>query len=291
MMELYFSTGAFESQSPLKIYEECRELGVGMELTSSFRPSKRLIEEVGELNVATGEVLVHNYFPPPETAFVLNLAATDLEILEASKDHCRRAMELCAAIGAPFYSVHAGFAMNLRPAQLGQPEQQAALGVEHLVPVEDARSVFRQSVLELADHACKLNLRLLLENNVISPVQAAAGRAESLLLTHPEETRRFFEDLRHPAAGFLLDVAHAKVSGRALGFDPMAFFFELEEFLGALHLSDNDGQRDNNQMFGPDAWFRNALKGLNGVPKVVEVYRLSCEQRRAQLAVLSDFVQ
>jgi sugar phosphate isomerase/epimerase len=290
-MEIFYSTGAFESQSPLAISEECKSLGVGMELTSSFAPNEQLMKEVMDLDMMDGSLLVHNYFPPPPEPFVLNLAATDPNILSASLAHCRRAMNLCAAKSVAFYSVHAGFAMNLSPAQLGQPEQQAALGQGFLIPIEKARGIFRESVLELADFAKGLGLRLLLENNVITPVQAAAGRAETLLLTHPDEARRFFDELQHPAVGFLLDVAHAKVAGRALAFDPMDFLRLLEVHLTAFHLSDNDGMRDNNQMFSREAWFLPALKSFGAMPKVIEVYRLSCEQRRAQLEILSDFVQ
>ena len=71
--------------------------------------------------------------------------------------------------------------------------------------------------------------------------------------------------------GLLLDVGHAKVAASAHGFDP-AEFFELP--IDALHLSDNDGTRDNNQPFDETAWFAPFLKKFAAIPNVIEVYRL-----------------
>ena len=53
--------------------------------------------------------LIHNYFPPPEEPFVLNLASANPTIRQRSLDLVQQAIELSAELGAPFYSVHAGF--------------------------------------------------------------------------------------------------------------------------------------------------------------------------------------
>ncbi len=229
--------------------------------------------------------MMHNYFPTPEVPFVLNLAATDPQIRAESHALCRRAIELTAAVGAPFYSVHSGFAMNLTADQLGQPSQQAALAAERCIDRKSANRAFRESVSQLSAFAKSRGVGLLLENNVITRKQVAAGRAESLLMTTPDECRAFLDDLADPNVGLLLDVAHAKVAANALGFDA-ADFFKPAPHLRALHLSDNDGEADTNHPVTRDSWFTPHLRECRELPMVIEVYRLSTETRQQQRDVV-----
>ncbi len=286
-MPLYFSSGAFASHSPAEIAAECETLGVGLEFTSSFPFHADLESEVRQLRAPS--LLIHNYFPPPLVPFVLNLAATDPQIRAESHALCRRAIELTAAIGAPFYSVHSGFAMNLTADQLGQPAQQAALGAERCIDRETANHAFRDSVAELSSYAKAHGVGLLLENNVITRKQIAADRADSLLMTTPSECRQFLDELADPNVGLLLDVAHAKVSAGALGFDP-AGFFQIGKHLRALHLSDNDGEADTNQPVTLDSWFVPHLRDCRELPMVVEVYRLTTETRHQQRDLVRSFL-
>lgn len=287
-MPLYFSSGAFARQAPEEIAAECRgSLDVGLEFTSSFPFAADLAQRVRALG-GPG-LLIHNYFPPPPAPFVLNLAATDPAIRAASHNLCRTAIELSAAIGAPFYSVHSGFAMNLTASQLGQPGQQAALPPGSYIDRPAAEHAFRESVIELSAFARERSVGLLLENNVITRTQVAAGRADSLLMTTPAECRRFFDDLGDPNVGLLLDVAHAKVSAGALGFQASDFFLP-GPYLRALHLSDNDGLADTNQPMTRDAWFAPHLRACRDLPMVVEVYRLAAETRRRQRDLVLSFL-
>ncbi len=287
-MPLFFSSGAFASHSPEEITAECRgPLGVGIEFTSSFPFIANVAQRVRGLG-GPG-LLVHNYFPPPPAPFVLNLAATDPAIRAASHQLCHAAIELSAAIGAPFYSVHSGFAMNLTAGQLGQPGQQAALAPGKYIDRPAAEHAFRESVLELSAFARERGVGLLLENNVLTRTQVAAGRANSLLMTTPAECRKFFDDLGDPNVGLLLDVAHAKVSAGALGFQASEFF-QFGPYLRALHLSDNDGLADTNQPMTRDAWFAPCLRACRDLPMVVEVYRLTPETRLIQRDLALSFL-
>ena len=283
-MPLYFSSGAFASHSPAEIAIECADvLCVGLEFTSSFSFHEGLVSQVRSLK--SPSLLIHNYFPPPAVPFVLNLAATDPAIRAASHAMCRQAIELSAELGAPFYSVHSGFAMNLTADQLGQPVQQAALAADHCIDRETANRAFKKSVVELSAFARKNGVGLLLENNVITRSQVAAGRADSLLMTTPAECREFLDELGDPNVGLLLDVAHAKVAASALNFEP-AEFFRLGPHLRALHLSDNDGLTDTNLPITSHSWFAPHLRECRDLPMVVEVYRLTPETRREQRDVV-----
>jgi sugar phosphate isomerase/epimerase len=280
LVALFFSTGAFSSHSPAEIAAECRDtLRVGLEFTSSFPFRESLVAEVQTLKGQ--QLLVHNYFPPPSVPFVLNLAATDPVIRASSHALCRQAIELSAELGAPFYSVHSGFAMNLTADQLGQPGQQAALSADRCIDRAAADRAFRYSVAELSAFARSKGVGLLLENNVITASQVRAGRRDSLLMTTPAECRQFLDDLADSNVGLLLDVGHAKVAGNALGFDPCEFF-KLGDHLRALHLSDNDGTADVNQPVTKDSWFAPHLRDCRDLPMVVEVYRCNPETRIQQ---------
>ena len=263
--------------------ERCRAWSVGLEFTSNFAYADDLVPRIQAIRDVP--LLAHNYFPPPREPFVLNLAATDPEIRAASLTLCRTAIELSATIGASFYGVHSGFAMNLTASQLGQPDQQAALPAHLFIEPKTAWKTFRESVVELSAFAQARGIRLLLENNVITPQQAAAGRGDSLLMTSPEECCQFFDELGDPNVGLLLDTGHARVSAQALGFAPEDFF-SLGDHLRALHLSDNDGLRDNNRPFSLDAWFAPYLAKFRDLPMVIEVYGLHDEDCVKQYSVL-----
>ncbi len=269
---------------------ECARLGVGLEFTANFRFRPTLSDEVLAAKSAGAPLLVHNYFPPPVQSFVLNLAATDPAIRKASHALCRHGLELTAKLGAPFYSVHAGFAMNLTPDLLGRPGQQAQIPDACLIPRAEADAAFEESVRELLGMAETLGVTLLLENNVVSATHVNAGRGDSLLLTHPDECRDFFAKHRNPRLGLLLDTGHAKVSGQTLGFAPEGFFAKCREPLAALHLSDNDGVVDSNHSFDEGAWFAPALRDFRDLPMVIETYGLAADQRAAQIDTLRSIL-
>ena len=63
---------------------------------------------------------VHNYFPIPKKAFVLNLASTDKTISRLSIKHVKNSIRFAKKINAKYYSFHAGFLCDLLPSELGK---------------------------------------------------------------------------------------------------------------------------------------------------------------------------
>lgn len=158
--------------------------------------------------------LVHNYFPAPAEPFVLNLASVEKDSLEKSLAHCRRAIELTAELGAPFYAAHAGFATSVSVEHLGRPFDDTKT-----VPRDTAYKIFRQSVTELLAHADKYGVAFYVENNAVAPFNAPDGRNNMLLLSDPDELVEFYNDINDPNFGYLVDVGHINVSAKTLGFD------------------------------------------------------------------------
>ena len=155
------STGGFKGTSAyktaLKFIENginCIELSGGAYETVEFWKYQEL-SEIANLKI-------HNYFPPPEVPFVFNLASKDPVIAEKSILHARNAIRFSASVGGSIYSFHAGFLLDPKVDDLGQRLYADCLYEEVMY------EPFLERVSTLADYAGRLNVQLLIENNVIS---------------------------------------------------------------------------------------------------------------------------
>jgi sugar phosphate isomerase/epimerase len=287
-MSIFLSSGAFKTRD----FSAVRTLALAeglttIELSSGMTFESGLIDAVRRASGAPFRFLVHNYFPPPAFPFVLNLASNDPDTLTLSRRHCMAAIDLSAQLGAPFYSVHSGFAYSLRPEMLGDAERQRTLGA---YDYNEAYDIFIESLSTLCEYARARGLRLLIENNVVSPRIACDRDRPPFLMARHEEIERLFSDVADATLGLLIDVAHAKVSATALGFDPVAFVERLAVHTVAFHLSDNDGQADTNSPFQSDAWFSGIVSELRDRIMVIEVYRLEPDAMRQQVEVLTTML-
>ena len=64
--------------------------------------------------------LCHNYFPPPNEHFVLNLASLNDSIFKNSLDHIKKAISLSKVLGARKYGFHAGFLIDIDVSEIGK---------------------------------------------------------------------------------------------------------------------------------------------------------------------------
>lgn len=273
LAHIYVSTGAFRTRSLPCILEICDHYKIiNIELSSGldFTPGQQeLVRRYGE----RFRYLVHNYFPPHQESFVLNLASNDPGIFRRTSEHCRAAIDLCAEIGAPFYSVHAGTAIDPHPEDLGHVQT-------HLkrASLEQAYSVFINNVCTLGEYAANRGIRLLIENHVVAPFNLVNGQNVFLLGATASDLKSLISDVSHPNIGLLIDVGHLKVTAHILGFDPYVFIEQVASHIEAFHLSDNDGQADTNRPFDSSAWFIEVLRGFPKATLVIEAYRLDeCE--------------
>lgn len=287
---VFVSSGAFRSRSLHEVLSRAIEWGIpALELSSGVAWSPDNIRLARDARRDGLELLVHNYFPPPEKSFVLNLASSDSGTLARSIDHCRRAMDLSAELGAPLYSVHSGFAISPQPEQLGKP----LLDVPRSGLV-DTRRRFVESVGILAAHAKTLGLTFALENNVLASFNLVDGRNEMLLCVTPEDILEFLGEVRATNVAVLLDVAHAIVSANSLGLKIDSFVDLLAGHIAAVHVSENDGLSDQNLPIRPDSWFLPHLAHLavaHRAPIVLESYGLERSQILDCVAILRDAVK
>jgi sugar phosphate isomerase/epimerase len=221
-----------------------------------------------DLRALPGEMClqVHNYFPPPSTPFVFNLASTDSEVATRSLAHVRNAIRIAVMLRRPIYSFHAGFRINPAVRELGN-----RLSKHSLLARDTALNVFGDRLIALAEEAGREGVTLLVENNVINALNHQIYGEDPLLLTHPDEIATFME--RAPSnVGLLMDVAHLKVSANTLDFDMVAAHEKVRRWIKGYHLSDNDGTADTNHPVSDTSWFWGQLvRGLNYY--TIEVYR------------------
>lgn len=286
-MEAYISTGAFRFSELREIIAFSVARGIDhIELSSGVTYRQNLLDPVRETNQKQITYLIHNYFPPVENPFVLNLASPDPDTRKRSLDLCEAAIELTAQLEAPFYSVHSGFTFDIRPGLLGKPESQRDIPLNAHIPYEQAYTIFVKSVLNLTKFAKSKGVRLLIENNVVSPIYAREHNRNTLLMATADEIVRLMSDVDDPALGVLVDVGHVKVTATVLGFRRERFVEALAPHIGAFHLSDNDGQTDQNLPFSEDTWFCPLLTDFPHVPVVIEAYNLTWRQIQEQFQVL-----
>ena len=266
----YVSSGAFRSRSVEEFVGCALDMGLDrIELGSAARWTPDVLRPVRDTAKRSIRYLVHNYFPPHERPFVLNLAAADPDVLRQSREHCRTALDLTSELGAPFYSVHAGFAFAARPEDLG-----ADLTHAPRVPLEEAHRIFVESLRDLCAYAASRRLLVAIENNVIAPFNLVGGQNRLGLCATADELVRTYKDVGAENLGFIIDVGHLKVTANALKFDSYAFLESVAPWVVAFHLSDNDGLADQNLPFRDDAWFAPLLAGFPRATMILEAYNL-----------------
>ena len=219
---------------------------------------------LSQITQTEARFLIHNYFPPPIDAFVLNLASDNNDILRRSLDMVSNAIDFAAHIGAPFYSVHAGF--------ITDPEFFDGNSFVFPSPrspdqADYAINRFTTAMKTVVDHAERRGVGILIENNVCS--EQLRGK---LLLQTAEEFLPLFSVLQSSHLGLLLDTGHLNVSARTLGFDRMSFIDKMVPYIKAMHIHDNDGIADTHQPIRPDSWVLDILRRpeFAALPLVVE---------------------
>ena len=276
---IYISTGGFSRQTALETVKKFLELDIraielsgGLYEESQIRDLKNLSKEL--------KFQVHNYFPPPSTPFVFNLASLDKEISQRSYNHALNSMEVSASLGGTCYSFHAGFLLDLKVAELGKKVKKRKLNDR-----KESFSMFIDNVIKLSEKAEKLGLTILLENNVLSKSNFNEFEGNSLLMVDSEECVDIMK-LTPNNVQLLIDVAHLKVSSLSLGFDPVIFLERCNPWIYAYHLSDNEGTSDTNDIITNTSWFWPYLK-TNLEYYTIEVYSEDLFLLKSQIDLLA----
>ena len=245
---IYVSTGGFRDKTADEVSAELLSAGVKNVELSGGAYSATLLSDLKTLTTDVN-FQIHNYFPPPEDPFVLNLGSLDTVVGERSVAHVEQALRWCRTLGADRYSFHAGFLLDPKVDELGK-----RIPSRSLFDRDESIDVFVSRVSRLVEIAERTGVRLMIENNVLSARNALEFSANPLLMCDPQECLKVLQMLPD-SVGLLVDVAHLKVSANSLDFDPSQMFDVCHERIAGHHLSDNNGLEDSNKPFDNDAWF------------------------------------
>ncbi len=210
---------------------------------------------------------LHNYFPPPPSHFMLNLASLNDGIFRKSIELCKQAITLSAKVGGTRYGVHAGFLMDFSPREAGKKIPAQKLNSQTL-----GLKRFGIAWAELELFAKDHNVKLYVENNVLSKKNFETFDKKNPFLLADYNS---FLDLRGECEfNILCDVAHLYVSCNTLGLD---FAEESSRLLGEsdyIHVSDNNGFEDQNNTLESGSKIVEILKiqALTGKTITLEIY-------------------
>ena len=260
---IFVSTACVKGQQPLieriNDYQAAGIEGIELGMNVAVEPGN-----IDQLATMEGNFLVHNYFPPPEKSFILNLASEDIGVRQQSIDLAKRALDLSQALGAPFYAIHAGFVSD--PCGFGNPYflfpeiTDADARPKALARFLDALGIVHQYALER-------EVELLVENNVCAP--EIFGQ---VLLDSTEEYPALFKAIDSQTFGLLVDFGHLNVAAHTLGFDRLDFIDQLAPYIRYFHVHDNDGTHDSHNPVEPGSWVLEVLRrpDFAAIPLVVE---------------------
>lgn len=250
---IYISTGGFSEKTAYETTLDFIEEGIsGIELSGGLYDA----EVKTKLNSLQGNILfqVHNYFPPPEKPFVLNLATLNKDMASISLDHVKKAIRWSAELGQSIYSFHAGFLIDPKVEELGKNIQPRSLFSR-----EECLLKFIERINLIDEYAQSLGVKILIENNVLSAKTYRKFKVNPFLMATPDECIYVMRQTSTNVS-LLVDVAHLKVSAKSLDFNPVDFLVSCDEWIAGYHLSDNDGTRDSNESISVDSWFWEYLR-------------------------------
>ena len=252
-MAIYISTGGYKDLTAEKICEDFLKEGINSIELSGTKYVEGTIEKLSSLKKKIN-FQIHNYFPPPKTPFVLNLASEDEKISELTLNHIFYALECCNKLNAKFYSFHAGFLCDISVSELGKRVQK-----KKLQDRSETKKIFLKRVKMISERASELGVNIMIENNVLSRKNLEEFGSNPLLMCEAKECIDIINDCPNNVK-LLLDVAHLKVSSKSLGFDPVNFLHDCKNIIGGYHFSDNNGLSDSNEVFNDQSWFWDHIK-------------------------------
>ncbi len=209
----------------------------------------------------------HNYFPPPQKDFVLNLASLDNDTHSTSLAHIRTALKMSAQLGGKKFGFHAGFLIEIALNELGQ-----AISKKSLYDRTAAEKRFHESLDQLYSESGIV--KLYVENNVLSKRNFENfGGTNPLLLT---SSREILAALERTKFHLLLDLAHLKVSSKTLDLDfneELSVLLPLSDY---LHISENNSLADENHSLSKEGSMYEAIcrhrKDVIGKDATLEIY-------------------
>jgi len=194
-MDLFFSTSCLPRNygllKVLNIYSQMDiksvELGVCFELDLNYQ---KLIKEY-DFNY-----IVHHLFPPPSEVFIVNLASTNNKILAKSINQIFKSIDFCASNNINLFSFHTGFRID--------PDINFKFNLSQFSDYEKSYNIFKNSLIKIIDYAEGSDIKIGIENNVLTQHNLVNGENKILLMCELWEFERIFKEINSESVNILL---------------------------------------------------------------------------------------
>lgn len=244
------------------------------------------VEDLDILKAYRFNYLIHNYFPPEDPPFLLNIASSSLDELERSMSFVKKCLVNCSKYEIPMYSLHAGFRST------GIPTETGIIFNDVITPYEKAFNTMVESLTKINKWADEYGITVLIENNVSSS-EASGFVGEMVLLQTPEEFHKLFDIINLDKIKILLDLGHLKVASTWLKFDLEEAVTSMKRNTSMLHLHDNDGKFDQHHSISKSSVLLPLIKKYFNmhIPLVIEPHCDSIEEVCMNLKTVVDYLQ
>lgn len=275
---IYVSTSCLKNpRNIIRVLEEYEKGGIeNVELGSVHS-----YFDISKLKKFHFNFLIHNYFPPPKTPFNFNLASQNTTIRKKSIDLAKKAIELCQKINSPIYTFHAGFTVD--PHKLGSKFER-----NNVVDRKIALSTYIESILEIVEFSKKYSVKIAMEPNVVQKFNLVKNENTLLLFSEISEIKSIYKHVNKKDLGLLLDLGHTNVTATWLNFDRDNFVKFCKDKTIAIHVSNNDGKKDQHKALTNDCWQVSKLKLFRNKPIILETMNLNVEQIKHNIKIAEN---
>lgn len=239
--------------------------------------------DISKLKKFNFNFLIHNYFPPPKIPFNFNLASQNREIRNKSVELAKNAIKLCQKIESPLYTFHAGFTVD--PEKLGSKFSRNKMTDRNV-----AISTYIESLIELIEFSKKYSVKIAMEPNVVQKFNLVNNENQLLLFADKTELKLLYKQIRKKELGLLLDLGHTNVTATWLNFDRDEFVDYCKDKTLAIHVSNNNGKKDQHKSLTHDCWQVSKLKLFKNKPIILETMNLTTNQIKSNIEIAENSI-
>ena len=248
MNNIYLSSSSFKNTTYLDALSAFKKLKIfNVELSYNKYEKHQLTKILKIKNLFRFQI--HNYFPNDKSPFFLNLASSDKNIVFRSIDKVVKNIKNAKIFGTSYVSLHAGFLFDIGPNKNYFNLQKYSTGMK----------IFKKNIVKLSKTAKKYNVKLLIENNVLTKKNLNFFKFNPLLLTDPDEIVSFFK-WAPSNVRLILDTGHFKVNSRTLRFNKINGLKKILPYVDAYQISENNSVNDENKPINLNSWFMPYIK-------------------------------
>lgn len=287
---IFVSSSSINNDSIEESIRELSDLGIRkIELSGGTKFSENILGRLKSLKKElTLDFLIHNYFPPPEKDFVLNIASPRETMRLKSIEFIKKSIQWANYLGIGHYSFHAGYTRELRPPDPGG--QHFNVAPSPTIRPMNAAGFMYGSIEKIEQYAEDHKVKIGAEN--LFPF---GTEPEISLLSRPSEIFKFLEYFSEKDhVGLLLDLGHIVIASNYYRFDKDELLEELIERYShkifGIHLSGNNGKIDQHAELFPDDWQIKAAGKFDpaNIPVTLECRNLNMNEISKQYKMLKS---